>query len=95
MISLDDYKEKYDSFLEINHLNTVLGGIGMLLRRNMISLDLVNDLTGGVVIVIYEKIKPLRDEIKAGRDVELDSFDYLYEDILKDQKKHAHKNRLS
>lgn len=87
IVSLEDYKEKYGSFLEVSHLNTVFGGIGMLLRRNMISIDLVNDLTGGVVVVIYEKVKPLRDEVKDARGIESDSFDYLYDEILKDKER--------
>jgi hypothetical protein len=81
--SLSQYKEKYGNFTEVSQVNTVLGELGMLLRRKLIDVDLVYDLTGGMPIVAYEKLKPINDDVKKNRELESDSFDYLYNEMKK------------
>jgi hypothetical protein len=81
--SPDKYKEKYGSFLEINQMNAVFGALGMLLKRKLIDVDLVSDLTGGSVAIAWEKLKPIREVIKSERGIESHSFDYLYEELQK------------
>ena len=62
--SLSQYKEKYGNFTEVSQVNTVLGELGMLLRRKLIDVDLVNDLTGGMPMIAWEKLKPINDDVK-------------------------------
>jgi hypothetical protein len=81
--SLSQYKEKYGNFTEVSQVNTVLGELGMILRRKLIDVDLVYDLTGGMPIVAYEKLKPINDDVKKNRELESDSFDYLYNEMKK------------
>jgi hypothetical protein len=81
--SHSQYKEKYGNFTEVSQVNTVLGELGMLLRRKLIDVDLVYDLTGGMPIVAYEKLKPINDDVKKNRELESDSFDYLYNEMKK------------
>ncbi len=85
--SIDDYKERYGSFLEVNQVSTVFGGLGMLLRRKLITIDLVNDLTGGAAKIAWEKLRPLREAAKSDRELEPDAFDYLYDEIQKSEKR--------
>ena len=86
--SYNDYKEKYGSFTEIGQMNTVLGELGMLLQRKLIDVDLIHDLTGGWVIVAYEKLRPLNEEIKKARGLESDASDYLYNEMRKKEQRH-------
>ncbi|NWG11240.1 hypothetical protein HXY33_05780 [Candidatus Bathyarchaeota archaeon] len=51
--NLSDYKEKYGSFIDISQIYTVLGGLGMLLRRKLVTIDLIDDLTGGIAIIAW------------------------------------------
>jgi hypothetical protein len=76
-----DYREKYGSFIEISQVNTVLGGLGMLLQRKLINLDLVDDLTGGIAVIAWEKLRPINEHIKKERGLKSDSFDYLYDEL--------------
>jgi hypothetical protein len=81
--SLSQYKEKYGNFTEVSQVNTVLGELGMLLRRKLIDIDLVYDLTGGMPMIAWEKLKPINDEVRKNRGLESDSFDYLYNEMKK------------
>ncbi len=85
--SVSDYRERYGSFVEISQVNTVLGELGMLLQRKLIDTDLINDLTGGIEIIAWEKLKPINDYIKKQRGTESDSFDYLYNEMKKREQK--------
>ena len=91
IVSYSDYKEKYGSFIEIGQINTVLGELGMLLQRKLIDFDLVHDLTGGWVIVAWEKLKPLNEDVKKKRGLESDSSDYLYGELKKREQRQASK----
>jgi hypothetical protein len=81
--SLSQYKGKYGNFTEVSQVNTVLGELGMLLRRKLIDIDLVYDLTGGMPMIAWEKLKPINDEVRKNRGLESDSFDYLYNEMKK------------
>jgi hypothetical protein len=89
--NFSDYKEKYGSFTEVGQVNTVLGELGMLLQRKLIDVDLVHDLTGGMAIIAWEKLKPLNEDIKKNRGLESDSFDYLYTELRKREQQKASK----
>jgi len=89
--SFSDYREKYGSFREVSQINTVLGELGMLLQRKLIDVDLINDITGGIEIIAWEKLRPINDHVKKQRGIESKSFDYLYNEMKKREQRLASK----
>jgi len=85
--SFSDYREKYGSFAEISQINTVLGELGMLLQRKLIDVDLISDITGGIEIIAWEKLRPINEYVKKERGIESKSFDYLYSEMKKREQK--------
>ena len=81
--SVDDYLKKYGTVAEINQVWVVYGALGMLLRRKLVDVDIINDITGGTVIVMWEKLKPLFEPLMKERGIEWDSFEYLYDELKK------------
>ena len=62
----DDFVQKYGSLYSgkpvANSVRLLLNwgdGIGMLLKRNLVDIDIVVDSYGGIVQVFYEKVRPL------------------------------------
>jgi hypothetical protein len=90
--SISQYKEKYGNFTEVSQVNTVLGELGMLLRRKLITVDLVYDLTGGMPMIAWEKLKPINEDVKKNRGLESDSFDYLYNEMKKKEEPQPNKH---
>jgi hypothetical protein len=60
-------------------------GIGVLVKRKLISMDLVDDLLSGPVVDTWDKLKPLvegrRERLK--RPQTLEWFEYLYSEMKK------------
>jgi len=85
--SVDDYKERYGSLVEINQLLQVFAELGMLLKRKLIDIDLIDDLIGQrTVLAAYEKLDPLNEAYKKEQGIESDSFDYLYNEMKRYQR---------
>jgi len=83
--SSDDYLKKYGTVAEINQVMSVYGALGMLLHKKLIDVNIINDLTGRTVIMMWEKLKPLWKPFMKERGVEWDSFEYLYNEMKKDR----------
>jgi hypothetical protein len=81
--SVEDYRNKYGTVAEINQVSIVYGELGMLLRRKLVDVDIINDLTGRSVIMMWEKLKPVWEPIFKERGIEWDSFEYLYNEMKK------------
>jgi len=77
--SISDYKKKYGSFLEVNQLFALLDEVGVLLRRRLIDIELVNDLFGDAVKDIGEKV----GEYSKDRP----GFEYLHNELKKREQK--------
>ena len=88
----DDFVQKYGSLYggkpEANALRTLLNwadGIGLLLERNLVDLDIVVDSYGGIAQTFWEKVKPLvegyRKETNNPRWWEY--LEYLYNEVKK------------
>ena len=88
----DDFVQKYGSLYggkpEANALRTLLNwadGLGMLLKRNLVDLDIVVDSYGGIAQAFWEKVKPLvegyRKETNNPRWLEY--LEYLYNEVKK------------
>jgi hypothetical protein len=85
--SVDDYKERYGSLVEINQLLQVFAELGMLLKRKLIDIDLIDDLIGQrTVLAAYEKLDPLNEAYRKEQGIESDSFDYLYNEMKRYQR---------
>jgi len=72
-------------------VGTFFEGIGVLVKRRLISMDLVDDLFGTMILHTWEKFKPL---VKARREQEettetLQWFEYLYNEMLKRKQQQA------
>ena len=85
----DALKRYATSSAEISGAATSVGtffeGIGVLAKRRLISMDLVDDLFGTMILRTWEKFKPL---VKGRREQEgttetLQWFEYLYNEMLK------------
>ena len=66
-------------------VGTFFEGIGVLVKRRLISMDLVDDLFGTMILDTWEKFKPL---VEGRREQEettetLQWFEYLYNEMLK------------
>jgi len=72
--SISDYKKKYGA-LELNQVMAVFDEVGVLLRRRLIDIELVNDLFGDAVKDIKEKV----GEYSKDRP----GFEYLYNEMKK------------
>ena len=94
----DDFVQKYGSLYggkpEANALRTLLNwadGLGMLLKRDLVDLDIVVDSYGGIAQAFWEKVKPLvegyRKETNYSRWWEY--LEYFYNEIKKRQQQLA------
>jgi len=60
-------------------------GLGVLVKRKLISMDLVDDLISSEIVRTWEKIKPLVEGArkKTGRPQYFEWFEYLYNEMQK------------
>ena len=87
--NFDDFWEKYgpnnvESFADWMSFGTYFTGIGVLLKRKMISVGLVNDLIGDYVIWVWDKWKTLLDTWER-KPQSILWFEYLYQEIKKER----------
>jgi len=85
----DDFKKKYrmmsKSILPLWQVGKFFDGVGVLLRRKLVDIGLVDELFHTEATVIWEKVKPLIE----GRRKELNqptayqNFEYLYNEMKK------------
>ena len=96
----DDFVQKYGSLYggkpEANALRTLLNwadGLGMLLKRDLVDLDIVVDSYGGIAEVFWEKVKPLVEGYRKDTHYQhhYESFEYLVNVIEKRQQQLASK----
>jgi hypothetical protein len=96
----DDFVQKYGSLYggesEANAVRTLLNwadGLGMLLKRNLVDLDIVVDSIGGIAQVFWEKVKPLVEGYRKDTHYQhhYESLEYLYNEIKKRQQQLASK----
>jgi len=91
-VDYDDFMKKYGmhgkpskSAVPLWQVGKFFDGVGVLLRRKLVDIGLVDELFHTEVTVIWEKIKPLVE----GRRKELNqptiyqSFEYLYNELKK------------
>jgi hypothetical protein len=85
----DDWKKKYhpkvdlDAWIPWVSVARFFLGIGTLVKRKLIDVDLVADIMGGPVIWTWDKMSPIVKELKVDlkRPQLWDDFEYLYNEI--------------
>ena len=91
----DDWMEKYgpDRNLEAMSLwisvPSYFEGVGILLRKKMIDIALVDDLLSSEILMLWEKIAPVVKEYRArmNRPQLWEYFEYLYEQMKQREQK--------
>jgi hypothetical protein len=84
-----DYVKKYGADIEVrtalNSVGMFFEGIGVLAKRKLISMDLVDDLFSTNILQAWEKIKPVAEGVrkKFGRPQPWEWFEYLYNEMQK------------
>ena len=99
----DDFQEKYmwganpDVWVNWLSLGGFFNGIGVLLRRKLIEIDLVEELLSNITFVVMERMRPIlmgwratsRFPASRSKKYELMSgFEYLYNELKRREERH-------
>ena len=81
---LNDYEEKY-GWAEWTAIGIFFEGLGVLLHRKLISIDLVDDLFSGPIKTTWDKMKDNIIEARKEQDQQtiFEWFEYLYGEMQK------------
>ena len=92
-----DYMEKYgpdtnlDVFVEHGALIGYFDGVGVLLRKGLVDVDMVNELLYPMVTLTWEKLEPIiigaRSTAPARREL-YNHFEFLYDELMKREQEH-------
>jgi hypothetical protein len=79
----NDYEKKH-GWSEVYQLGIFFEGIGVLLHRKLIDIELVDDLFTAPVKLTWEKVKPIAEELRK-RDIPTawEWFEHLYNELQK------------
>jgi hypothetical protein len=80
----DDYGRQY-GFAEVVEIGTFFEGIGILLKRKLVDIQLVDDLFTSPIKMAWEKIKPLAEDSRKHWNVPnaFEWCEYLYNEMKK------------
>lgn len=84
---IHDYDSAVEALAGQRHVGTYLftfyDQVGVLLRRGLIDVDLVDDLLGNSTRQLWEKVRPVVEEARARSDDPrlYEHFEYLYEEM--------------
>jgi len=103
---LEDFMRKYESFPKFMEspeyapfmMDTMFfEGVGILLHRNLVSIDLVDDLFSSPIVTIWEKTEPMTRAQREhfNRPQMGEWFEYLYNEMKKREQQLASKPSLS
>jgi hypothetical protein len=88
-----DYRKQYGTNAEVKAagitVNVFFEGVGLLAKRKLISVGLVDDLLGGAILPGWEKRKPIIEgsRQRTARPQYCEWFEYLYNEIKKREQK--------
>ena len=92
----EEYYEKYESRPEIiakwYSVGTLFEGMGVLVKRNLIDVTIVDDLLSGPIMSLWQKWEPTILERRRRKNMPtiFEWFEYLYEEIKKvSEKEHG------
>jgi hypothetical protein len=98
IIHLSDWKDEKDfwdkygpknihAFADWMSFGTYFSGIGVLLKRGMIDVGLVDDLIGDYVFWIWKKWKPLFQVWDQRKPMSIEWVEYLFDEITKERER--------
>jgi hypothetical protein len=87
----NDFLEKYGQmgpekpmWVAVNQISNFLNEVGMLLHREFIEIELVDELFGYRIAVVWEKMKPLIEGMRKQLNPRVGEwFEYLYNEMKK------------
>jgi len=88
-----DYMKRYGENADVSaaHMtvNVFFEGMGLLVKRKLVGIDLVDDLLSSDILMTWEKMKPLVEgnRKKAARPQAWEWFEYLYNEMKKREQK--------
>jgi hypothetical protein len=84
----DDYRHKYGT-AELNSVSVFFEGIGILLKRKLIGIELVDDMFTSPIKRTWEKVKDITLEARKVRDEPeiFEWFEYLYNEMKNREQK--------
>ena len=82
--NLAEYEKKY-GWTEAMEVGMFFEGIGVLLKRRLINIDLVDDLFTGPIKITWEKLEDLTKDARKqhGAPTLFEWFEYLYNEMKK------------
>jgi len=84
-----DYRKRYAENAEVKAALTTVDvffeGIGVLVKRKLVGMDLVDDLLSSNILSTWEKTKPLTEGIRKmrARPQSWEWFEYVYDEMKK------------
>ena len=84
-----EYKDYSDvvkrAFLDVHKVGIFFEGIGVLLLRKLVDVNLVDDLFSGVIKIAWEKMKAVIEDYRKQEDYPhaYEWFEYLYNEMQK------------
>ena len=93
----NDYLRKYGAtsekpvYTSVNMVAAFFEGIGILLRRKLVNMDLVDDLFSSDIIITWQKMKPIVDGWRKhfNRPQISEWFEYLYNEMKRREDRQA------
>jgi hypothetical protein len=93
----NDYLRKYGAtsekpvYTSVNMVAAFFEGIGILLRRKLVNIDLVDDLFSSDIIITWQKMKPIVDGWRKhfNRPQISEWFEYLYNEMERREDRQA------
>ena len=81
-LGLEDFKKKY-GLVEWNMVADTFNEIGFLLNEKLIDIDAVYKIYGRGARIVWEKMKPLIEDVKKEDPQEVWGLEYLYNEVKK------------
>lgn len=90
ILNYNNYKKQY-GLVEFNEVVNVFEEVGVLLRRKLIDIELVDDLFSGSVKMVWEKAKPIIEDSRklSNRPRLLRNLEYLANEMKKREQQQA------
>ena len=83
----EDYLKRYSTNAEVRlalmSVGTYFEGIGMLVKRKLVSMGLIDDLLNANILSTWEKIKPIAEGMRKRVPQSWEWFEYLYNEMKK------------
>jgi hypothetical protein len=87
----EDYLKRYstnaDVRLALMSVGTYFEGIGMLVKRRLVSMDLIDDLLNANILSVWKKMKPVAEGMRKKVPQSWEWFEYLYDEMKKREQK--------